>query len=270
MFIELAQLSGIDADTHSNTQSALAAIEKCQPETKLIVFPETHLMGFPTAQNVASLAEPLDGPALSAIQKAATAKNVSVVIGMAEALDGRYYNSTSLITPEGIALTYRKTHLWASDKGIFDTGNKFVSCMWHGIRVGILICFDIEFPESARALGAMDVDLLIVTNGNMDPYGPVHSTAIKGRAMENQMFAVMTNRCGAGTNMVFAGESALVDPFGNMLAVCGRESEQLQVKLDLSLLQKSREAYSYLNERRVQLEGSIQELSNGVREYLIK
>jgi len=95
-------------------------------------------------------------------------------------------------------MAYRKTHLWASDKGVFHPGNRMMTCEWNGLRVGILICYDIEFPETARALATLGADLLIVTNGNMDPYGMVHRNAIIARAMENQVFAVMVNRCGKG------------------------------------------------------------------------
>lgn len=129
-------------------------------------------MGFPTEENIGRIAEPLDGPSITAVQQAAQAQNVAVVVGMAEAADdGRFYNTTVLVTPEGVALTYRKTHLWASDCGVFTPGDRFATALFKGIRVGLLICFDIEFPETARALGQLGAELIIITNGNMDPYG---------------------------------------------------------------------------------------------------
>ncbi len=103
------------------------------------------------------------------MQRVARERNVSVAIGIAEADAGRYYNTTLLIAPDGIALKYRKTHLWASDRGIFTPGDRYATALWNGIRVGLLVCFDIEFPESARALGQLGAELIIVTNGNMDP-----------------------------------------------------------------------------------------------------
>jgi (R)-amidase len=271
MKVELAQLAGQDNGTAHNLQSALAAIAACARDTQLIVFPETHLMGFPSADTVARVAEPLDGPTVQAVQQAARAHNVAVVVGVAESDDGRYYNTTLLITAEGdIALRYRKTHLWASDRGVFSAGDRFVTALWNGVRVGVLICYDIEFPESARALAQLGAELIIVTNGNMDPYGPTHRTAIMARAQENQAFALMVNRVGEGDGqLVFAGGSALVDPFGTLLHEAGREPCQFSVELDLGQLDAARRDYRYLDDQRLRLAGEVVEHADGRRELLM-
>jgi (R)-amidase len=83
MKVELAQLAGRDNDTAYNLERALAAIAGCAADTHLIMFPESHLMGFPSAATVAAVAEPLDGPSVSAIVAAARERNVAVVIGTA-------------------------------------------------------------------------------------------------------------------------------------------------------------------------------------------
>jgi len=270
MKVELAQLSGQDNGTAHNLKRALAAIAACASDTQLIVFPETHLMGFPSAETVAQVAEPIDGPTVQAVQAAARERNVAVVIGMAENDNGQFFNTTLMITPEGIALRYRKTHLWASDRGVFSAGDRFVTCLWNGLRVGVLICYDIEFPESARALAQLGAELIIVTNGNMDPYGPTHRTAIMARAQENQAFALMVNRVGEGDGgLVFAGGSALVDPFGTLLQEAGREESHFSVELDLSQLTAARQDYRYLNDQRLRLTGDVVEHADGRRELLI-
>ena len=127
MKVELAQLAGRDNDTAYNLERALAAIAGCAADTHLIMFPESHLMGFPSAATVAAVAEPLDGPSVSAIVAAARERNVAVVIGTAENDNGRFFNTTLLITPEGIALKYRKTHLWASDRGVYEAGDRYAT-----------------------------------------------------------------------------------------------------------------------------------------------
>lgn len=271
MKIELVQLAGHDGDTAANLALAKAAIAGCAEDSQLLVFPETFLMGFPTEANIADLAEPLSGPSLQAIAEAARQRQVAVAIGLAEADAGRYYNTTVLIDAQGQrVMHYRKTHLWASDRGIFTPGDRFVTALWQGIRVGILICFDIEFPESARALGQLGADLIIVTNGNMDPYGPTHRAAIMARAMENQAFAVMSNRCGVGDGgLVFAGGSAAVDPLGQVLCEAGRDACRQVVELDVQRLAQARADYHYLDERRLVLPGRLQEQADGRREWLI-
>jgi len=138
------------------------------------------------------------------------------------------------------------------------------------VRVGLLICYDIEFPESARALAQLGAELLIVTNGNMDPYGPTHRTAIMARAQENQAFALMVNRVEEGDGgLLFAGGSALVDPLGSLLFEAGREEGQFKVELDLKQLQVARQDYRYLEDQRLKLAGEVLEHGDGVRELLI-
>jgi (R)-amidase len=257
MQVELAQLSLIDSDVAHNTRKVVETIGRADVAggTKLVVFPEATLSGFPTRENIADVAQPIDGPALNFVRDTARRTGVAVAVGLAEREGSRFYNTTVLIDERGeIALRYRKTHLWASDVGVFTPGDRFETRIWNGLTVGLLICYDIEFPETARAVAALDADLLIVTNGNMDPFGPVHRRAITARAMENQMFALMVNRCGSGDDdLTFPGESALVDPFGEIVAAAGAEEARITARIDLTRLEASREHYRYLHDARIPL-----------------
>ncbi|TAM08114.1 MAG: carbon-nitrogen hydrolase family protein [Paraburkholderia sp.] len=274
MQVELAQLALIDGNVAHNTRKVIEAIERVDATggTKLVVFPETTLSGFPTRENVADIAQTLDGPALSSVRDAARKKGVAVAVGLAERDGNAFYNTSVLIDESGaIALRYRKTHLWASDVGVFTPGDRFVTGRWNDLTVGLLICYDIEFPETARAVGALDADLLIVTNGNMDPFGPVHRRAIAARAMENQMFALMVNRCGSGDdNLTFAGLSAVVDPFGETLVELGRDETVAKAKIDLTRIEASLEHYNYLHDARVPLGLVPVEQADGNRALLIE
>ena len=274
MQAELAQLALVDGDVGHNTRKVIETIGRANVAggTKLIVFPEATLSGFPTRENVADVAQSLDSPALTSVRDAARRAGVSVAVGLAEREGARFYNTTVLVDDQGeIALRYRKTHLWASDVGVFTPGDRFETCLWNGLTVGLLICYDIEFPETARAVAALDADLLIVTNGNMDPFGPVHRRAITARAMENQMFALMVNRCGTGDdNLTFPGESALVDPFGEIVAAAGAQETLLGVDIDFKRLEASREHYRYLNDARVPLGLTPIDNANGSRALVIE
>lgn len=270
MKIELIQLAGRDGDTAYNLQRTLEAIAGCAADSDLLVFPETQLMGFASAAQLPEVAEAVDGPSVRAVLQAVRERDVAVVIGLAEKADGRYYNTSLLLTPEGIALRYRKTHLWPSERGLFEPGDRYTTVSWKGLRIGLLICYDIELPESSRALAQLGVDLIVVSNGNMDPYGPVHRTAIMARAQENQAFALMVNRVGPGDDgLVFAGASAVVDPHGRLLFEAGREACLQVIELDLQQLEHARRAYDYLADRRLQLPGQRIEHPDGRRELLI-
>ena len=270
MKIELVQLGGRDGDTAYNLKRAVQAIASCAADTDLLVFPETHLMGFADAEQLVDVAENIDGPSVQAIINAVREHQVDVVIGIAERDGEHFYNSSLLITAQGVELRYRKTHLWLDEGTLFSAGDRYSSVLWRGIRVGLLICYDIEFPESARALGQLGAELILVTDGNMRPYGPVHRTAIMARAQENQAFAVMVNRVGDGSDgLQFAGGSAVVDPHGRLLFEAGDEECRQVIELDLDLLHSARHDYDYLKERRLPLPGEMIEHADGRRELLI-
>ncbi len=272
MQLELAQIPLVDSAVAPNLARVVDIISKRREGTDLVVFPEATLTGFPTRDNVRDVAETLDGPSLSAVRDAARRARVAAAVGLAERDGDRFYNTTVLIDEHGeIALRYRKTHLWATDVGVFHPGDRFEVCEFKGMTVGIVICYDIEFPETARAVAALGADLLIVTNGNMDPFGPVHRRAIVARAMENQMFAALVNRVGGGDdNLTFPGESALVSPFGDVISELHGEDAVLPVTVDRKLLADSREHYSYLHDARVALNLDAHNDAAGRRSLLIR
>jgi (R)-amidase len=274
MNVEIAQLAGRDGDKAYNLARALEAIDACARSTQLLVLPELHVSGFPTKRTVAALAEPIEGPTMHAICEAARRKSVAVAVGFVESEAGHFFNTTVLVTPEaGVAMRYRKTHLFGGERGVVEAGDRFVTTLWNGLRVGILVCYDIEFPEPARALAQLGAQLLIVTNGNMDPYGPIHRACIMARAVENQAYAVLANRVGTGfgvglQDLVFAGGSCVVDPFGAMVLEAGREEATLRMQLDLGKLTACRRDFVYLDDQRVRVPGSVREEGDR-RELLI-
>ncbi|MFM0742125.1 carbon-nitrogen hydrolase family protein [Paraburkholderia xenovorans] len=275
MQLELAQIPIVDGAAGvdgANVQRVLHTIGQRSADTDLIVFPETTLSGFPTRDNIRDVAEPLDGPSLTAVRNAAREARVAVAVGFAERDGSRFFNTTVLVDEHGdIALRYRKTHLWASDVGVFEAGDRYDVCSFKGMTVGLLICYDIEFPETARAVASLGADLLIVTNGNMDPFGPVHRRAIVARAMENQMFAALVNRIGPGDdNLTFPGESALIDPFGDVVGDAGHEQNVLRATLDPARLEGAREHYRYLHDARIALDLATVDGENGQRSRVIR
>lgn len=270
MRIELVQTTCQDCNIEANLASVLQAIHCATSQSKLLVFPELYLSGFPTKATIGQVACSLDSQPVQTLLAACRQSGKSLAIGLSESASDGVFNTTILLTPDGQIHAYRKTHLWASDRDTFRPGDRYTTWLWQGLRVGLLICYDIEFPESARALGQLGVDVLIVTNGNMDPYGPVHRRAIQARAMENQCFAVMVNRCGQGDGLTFAGGSCVVDPFGEMIVEAGRDAMQLAVDLPMERLLAARKDYDYLQERRFRLPGREIVRDDESRELLIQ
>lgn len=270
MKLELVQMAGRDGDTAYNLQRTLEAIAACQDDTDILIFPESLITGFPSPHNIASLAEPLNGPSLSALQQVVRERDIAVVVGLTENDQGHYYNTSVLITPDGIALSYRKTHLWVGEGELVEAGDRYTTAEWRGVRIGLLICYDCEFPESARALAELGAELLLITDGNMQPYGFVHRTAVAARAQENQVFAAMVNRVGPGIDeLTFAGGSTVVDPFGHLLFEAGQEECRHSLRLDMTRIASARQLYDYQADRRFALPGERCRHADGRRELLI-
>lgn len=270
MKLELVQLAGRDGDTPYNLERTLSAIGACAADTDIMVFPEAQLTGFLNPHTIAAQAEPLDGPTVRAVIAAARERDVAVVVGLIENDRGRFYNTSLFITPDGIALTYRKTHLWVGEPGLVLPGDRFATVEWRGVRLGLLICYDCEFPESARALAELGAELILICDGNMHPYGPVHRTAVAARAQENQLFAVMVNRVGEGDDhTIFAGGSTVVDPFGQRMLEAGLQECRQHIALDFAQLSAARATYNYRQEKRIALPGERIEHPDGRRELLI-
>lgn len=263
--IALAQLICEDGKPENNLARLDQVVEQYGHSHDLIMFPETFIMGFPSLEVCRTLAEPLDGPIVKHLERKAREAGTSIVVGLYEKEGEDIYNTTVLVGPTGLLLSYRKTHLWVSE-GV-EAGNCFRSCSWQDTKIGLLICYDIEFPETARAVASMGTELLLVTDGNWD--GQVHRVAVQARAQENQMFVALVNRLGQLGETTFCGESVVVDPYGRIIAEAGHEEEVLSVTIDLSFVQESREQYDYLKDRRVLLDTPSKEIGKGVWEIKI-
>jgi (R)-amidase len=249
--IALAQLRGDDGDIGKNMDRVAEVARGVGAHHDVVVFPEAYAIGFPSREATRALAEPLDGPIVQTLTRLASACATTLVIGVPEREGEGVFNTTVMVTPAGLTLAYRKVHLWRSERTRVDTGNAFGTTCLGDTRVGILICYDIEFPETARALASLGAQVAFVTNGNMDPYGPVHHVCLRARAQENQMYVAMANRVGEAQGTVYAGGSGVANPYGRVLCEAGRDEDVLSATLSLQDLAESRRAYDYLQERRI-------------------
>ncbi|MDP9584192.1 UNVERIFIED_ORG: (R)-amidase [Burkholderia contaminans] len=247
--IRIVQSALRDGDVTGNLAKALAIIAAARGATDLVVFSETYSSGFPTPDDVARLAEPLDGPSVTAVRDAARDAAVAVAFGFPERDGSRFFNTALLIDANGdVLLRYRKTHLYESDLGVFEAGDAFPVCTWHGMQVGLLICFDLEFPETARALAHAGAELIVILDGMMNPYGDVHRRMIPVRALENQLYVAMANRVGAGDRYTFSGTSLVAAPDGTCVAVAPGDREAIvDVTLDPAAIRDARAAFRYVD-----------------------
>ncbi|MFJ2772608.1 carbon-nitrogen hydrolase family protein [Streptomyces sp. NPDC087300] len=226
----------------------------------LLVAPELFLTGYAIGDDVARLAEPADGPAAAAIGELAVRHGIGVVYGYPERDGESVYNSAQLIGPDGTSLAnYRKTHLFGCfERESFTPGEQpVVQAELGGVRVGLMICYDVEFPENVRAHALAGTDLLVVPTAQMHPFQFVAESVVPVRAFENQMYVAYVNRVGQEGEFEFVGLSTLAGPDGVARARAGREAELVLGDVDPEFLSASRENNPYLQDRRPGLYASL-------------
>ncbi len=248
--IATAQLALVDGDREANLERIRAVVAARGDGHDILVLPETCTSGFASQADVERLAEPADGPTLRELQALAARHDLLIAAGLAERAPEGLYNSQFLVDATGIVGHYRKTQLWLADFDKFRPGQWLRTCTWRGVRLGQLICFDIEFPDTARVLADAGAELILVSNGNMEPYAHVHHNAALARAQDNQVFVAMANRTGAGRTDTFAGGSIVADPFGRVLAEADTASCVLSVAVDTAAVAEARRLYTYRALRR--------------------
>ncbi|WP_028803662.1 carbon-nitrogen hydrolase family protein [Streptomyces sp. 142MFCol3.1] len=226
----------------------------------LLATPEMFLTGYAIGDDIARLAEPADGESADAIAEIAARHGVAVAYGYPERDGERVFNSAQLISADGTRLAnYRKTHLFGCfERDHFTTGEQaVVQAELGGLRVGLMICYDVEFPENVRAHALAGTDLLIVPTAQMHPFQFVAESVVPVRAFENQMYVAYVNRTGPEGEFEFVGLSTLAGPDGIARTRAGRGEELVLADADPVLLADSRETNPYLKDRRPGLYGSL-------------
>ncbi|MEW1829820.1 carbon-nitrogen hydrolase family protein [Streptomyces sp. NPDC088196] len=226
----------------------------------LFAAPEMFLTGYAIGDDVGRLAEPADGDSADAVAEIAGRHGLAIAYGYPERDGESVYNSAQLISADGTRLAnYRKTHLFGDfERAHFTPGEQpVVQAELDGLTVGLMICYDVEFPEPVRAHALAGTDLLLVPTANMHPFQFVAESLVPVRAWENQMYVAYINRIGQEGEFDFFGLSTLAGPDGVARTRAGRGEELLFADVDSELLANSRAANPYLTDRRPGLYGSL-------------
>ena len=263
MKIALWQTAGFPAAVAANLVALEATADAAASAgASLLLCPECWLCGYNIGAAVAALAEPAAGPSARRIAALAQEYEIAIAYGYAErdATGTRPYNSVQVIGADGVARAhYRKTHLFGpAERAAYEAGVEFGAPFeLGGYRVGLLICYDIEFPEPARALALAGAEVLLVPTALTDEYGTVPSLLVPARAVENQIFVAYCNHAGVENGMRFLGGSCLVGPDGATVAAAGGGETLLVAEIDRQTQQAAARIYPYRSDRRPELYGSV-------------
>jgi predicted amidohydrolase len=201
---------------------------------QLVVFPECAVNGYRYDSREEALgdAQTVPGPAADLLEGVAAETGVHVAVGIVERDGDRLYNCAALIGPDGFVTKYRKTHI------PFQAVDRFVTpgdIPLHVVetpigRIGMLICYDLRFPEPARVLALSGVQI-IANLTNLPPPGWVQPEFIfRARAAENRVWLVCADRVGIERGVEFIGRSAIVGPSGVTLAEASESAEEMLVQ----------------------------------------
>ena len=256
MKLAIYQGAGTPLDVAAN----LALLEQtsetaAKQQANLLIFPELFLTGYNIGDAAKALAEPARGRSLQFAASIAREYRLALLFGYVERDGGTLYNAAALIDADGnLAASYRKAHLFgAEEQRLFTSGQQRVLHMIAGVRVGVLICYDVEFPEAVRALALEGAELIAVPTALMFPYTQIPKVLIPTRALENQVFVAYANRIGAEGDLKYCGLSTIAAPDGTILAQAEEAEALLVIEIDRAAIAETRSIFSYLDDRRPDL-----------------
>jgi len=223
-----------------NLESMVSAVRNAADnQANLIVFPECSLTGyvFSSRREALSLAETLPGPSTERIASLCQELKTYVIFGLLEKEGDRLFNAAALVGPQGLIAGYRKNHLpFLGVDRFVDIGDRPFQVHQTPIgNIGLLICYDIAFPESSRVMTLLGADVLALSTNFPRGRGEKYTNVISARAFENRVHVVSANRVGSERGYSFAGLSEIVDASGEILSLASPDKEEIiygEVSLD--------------------------------------
>lgn len=253
MRLSLIQCNLVSAQPGKNLEQIKALLEKAaQDQPDVIILPEMWNTSY-ALKDVHDLADRYGEPGARAVGDMARRFGVNIVAGsVADRRDGQVYNTSYIFNRQGEEVdSYSKVHLF----GLMEEGNYLaagasrVSFELDGVKCGIIICYDLRFPELARALALDGARILFIPAQWPQPRLHPWRTLIQARAMENQMFVVGVNRVGQEGKTVFFGQSLLVNPLGDVILQGSDKEEILTAEIDLAQVDKVRSHMTCFQDR---------------------
>jgi predicted amidohydrolase len=230
--IAIAQIDIAFADRGRNLARMIQVLEGTAAKAaKLTVFPEAALAGycFDSLEQARPHAEPIPGPSTERMTQVCRKLGVFVVYGLLEADGNRVFNACALVGPDGVVGSYRKIHLPFLGVDRFTTpGDRpFAVHEAAGMKIGMHICYDGGFPESARVMMLLGADLVVLPTNWPPGSECMAGFAVNTRAMENNIYYAACDRVGDERGFHFIGQSKICDPSGRALAEALHDREEI-------------------------------------------
>ncbi|WP_324662908.1 carbon-nitrogen hydrolase family protein [Haloarcula sediminis] len=223
-----SSLGPADDGTTERMAEAIAAAD-----ADLVVFPELATTGYHIFEDLPDLAEPVPGPTIETLGAAAADANAEVLFGMPVRDGESVYNCAVWLTANGdMRARYDKRHHWGDERGVFAVGDEYTVVDAPFARVGIQICYDLNFPAASAAIAQAGCDVLINISAWTVQMERDWQTLLPARAVEQGAYIVGCNRAGTEVGNTFCGRSTVIEPDGSPVVEMGSGPGQVSVTLD--------------------------------------
>ncbi|MDI6691087.1 MAG: carbon-nitrogen hydrolase family protein [Candidatus Bathyarchaeota archaeon] len=235
--LALAQISCKRGDKTANLKKMESLVNKAKKQgANLVVFPELSLTGYVVRDQIYELAEAIPGPSVKAMENIAKKTKLYIIFGMPEVSEktkATLYNTAVLIGPEGFIGKYRKmylpTHSIFEEKRYFRAGYHEAAFETKNGKIGLIICYDIFFPEVSRLTRLKGAQLIVCISASPAVRRTFFEVLTLARAIENTAFLAYVNLVGIEDGLQFWGGSRLVGPNGKVLAQAKYDEEDLVI-----------------------------------------
>jgi predicted amidohydrolase len=261
MRVSLMQIAVDDAEAPHDRWNRVVQLVKAERETgaDLVILPELWVAGGFDYKSWSSHAEPVaDSQPIAALEEVRTGAVPEMWLHFGSyverAPDGTMFNTSVFRGPDGVEASYRKIHRFGFSEGevtLMGAGEDLVTVPSPWGTLGLATCYDLRFPELFRGLVDRGMEHLVMCSAWPEKRIEHWRILLKARAIEDQVFVFATNCVGTNGGVALGGRSAVIDPWGNVVAEAGTREEVLRVDVDPALVAQTRSALPVLKDRRL-------------------
>jgi predicted amidohydrolase len=259
--LAVVQVQSVAPEVPARAAHALGTLQTCADAgAGLVVFPELYLGGYALDQSLALKAEQAER-ALGRLQAAVDELGLSAVLGLPLRRGEALLNGVAVVRPRSAAAFYAKTHLFRKEREWFAAGAGLWEGDIAGWPCGLVVCYELGFPEISRTLALRGARLLLTPAAFDARREHVWRAATVARALENSCYLAAANHAGPGPAGEFLGASCIIDPRGSVVAEARAGDAILYVDLEEALVDMVRsgdgDGHDYFADRRPELYGEI-------------
>lgn len=263
--VAAVQMNVESGEKKRNIQTARNLMSSTKDEVSFFLLPELFTTGY-ALKRAGEWAEPIPGPTTDILAELAVSFRSYLIGSILEAVERSKPKNTCIVLDPGgkIVAKYSKVHLFklAQEHVFLSPGSSLTVFESSFGKMGLVICYDLRFPELPRSLALLGARILFVPAEWPNPRRDPWRTLVRARAIENQLFVAGANRVGYDGEDDFFGNSMIVDPYGNIISEGGETEGLVLSKLDLSQIEKARAQMTCYDDRRPSLYKLISALSN--------